>query len=186
PAGRRAIASPIRRRVERLRSSVRRGLVASLERVGEDPFPQAPVADDERRKAEGVERRRHDRDARDDQVRPPGLDTGQRCPGGHRQAPDAAEEPLDRRSAQPVALDALRLVLDKTEVERRERPHPPRGAHEVSDARAADPAPLRTSPRWPVARAAAATTTLPFVASRTAVVATRRTRVAARRSARAT
>src|SRR5207245_4656406 len=64
--------------------------------------------------------------------------TGQRCPGGHRQTAEAAEEPLDRRSAQPVALDALRLVLDKTEVERRERRHRPGGAHEVSDARAAD------------------------------------------------
>src|SRR2546422_2855128 len=66
-AGQRAIASPIPRRVESLRSSVRPRLVACLQRLGHHALPQAPVADDERVEAEGVEGRRHDRDARDDQ-----------------------------------------------------------------------------------------------------------------------
>ena len=50
----------------------------------------------------------------------------------------------------------------------------------------ASSSPLTTSIRWPVARSTAATNAPPFAASRTALVATTRTRVAARRSARVT
>src|SRR4030095_8876929 len=137
--GRRSIASPILRCVESLRRSARPRSVTRLDRVHQDAFSQAVFADPELSDSDLIQRRHHDRRARDDQVGAARLETREICSLFDREATQAVEEPFDGAAAQNEPLHAIWIVVDEAEIESRERRHRAGGPDEVRHAGGADP-----------------------------------------------
>src|SRR5437867_7441852 len=137
-AGRRSIASPIRRCVESLRRSARPRSVVALDRVHENALAQSVLADSKLGDPEPVQSRHHDRRAGNNEIGAARLEARKRRPLPDGQSAQAVQESLDRGAAQDVPLHPVGIVADETEVERRQGGHGPGGSDQVGHPRRAN------------------------------------------------
>src|SRR5262245_1120512 len=136
--GLRSIASPIRRCVESLSRIARPRSVMRLDRVHQEAFAQTVLADPQLVDCDLIQRCHHDGRARNDQVGTAGLEARELGSLFEREPGQTFQELLDGGPAQDVPLDAIRIVVDETEIERRQRRHRARRSDEVRHAGSED------------------------------------------------